>query len=67
MVITITDDIFIASKTTATRVTISVMMVILLQHAMVTIQTALLMRSGDVETNPGPGRYPGMLHYGEKY
>ena len=29
---------------------------------MAAVQTSLLMRSGDVETNPGPGRYGGKLY-----
>ena len=33
--------------------------VVLLLHAILAVQTSLLMRSGDVERNPGPGRYPG--------
>lgn len=33
--------------------------VVILLQAIVAVQTLLLMRSGDVERNPGPGRYPG--------
>ena len=45
-------------KATGTRV---LMMVILLLQAIATLQTSLLLRSGDVEKNPGPGLYPGEL------
>ena len=37
------------------------MMVVLLLLAE-SITVFLLLRSGDVEQNPGPGRYPGELH-----
>ena len=45
------------SKATGTNV---LMMVILLLQA-----RALLLRSGDIEKNPGPGLYPGEMHYTE--
>ena len=53
----------IVSKTGGTRTTISMLMMILLLQAIAAVQTSLLIRSGDVETNPGPGRYGGELHY----
>ena len=40
---------------------IRAMMVILLLLAVAAVQTSLLLRSGDVEMNPGPGRYPGKI------
>ena len=38
------------------------MMVVLLLLAESIVTVPLLLRSGDVEQNPGPGRYPGELH-----
>ena len=49
--------ISIVPQTTGTSVIVFMMMVILLLQAIAAVQTSLLMRSGDVETNPGPGRY----------
>ena len=46
----------IVTKVSGTKAT--VLMILLLQ-AMAAVQTSLLMKSGDVETNPGPGLYPG--------
>ena len=37
------------------------MVILLLQVVDESIQTSLLLRSGDVEMNPGPGRYHGKL------
>ena len=48
-------------NTTGTRL----LMVILLLQARAAVQTSLLLRSGDVEKNPGPGLYPGEMHYSE--
>ena len=56
-----TNVLLIVPQITGTRATVSMMMMVLLQ-AMVAIQTSLLMRSGDVESNPGPGRFGGRLH-----
>ena len=50
------------SKATGKRV---LMMVILLLQARAAVQTSLLLRSGDVEKNPGPGLCPGEMHYSE--
>lgn len=41
---------------TSSKILISI---ILLLQAVVAIQASQLMRSGDVERNPGPGRYSG--------
>ena len=51
--------IFIVPKATGTRAIVFMMMMILLLQAIAAIQTSLLIRSGNVETNPGPGRYGG--------
>ena len=51
--------ISIVSKTAGTRAIVFMMMMILLLQTIAAVQTSLLMRSGDVETNPGPGRYGG--------
>ena len=37
----------------------ALMMMIVALQAMAAVQTSLLMTSGDVETNPGPGRFEG--------
>ena len=50
--------IIIVSKTVEAKTTASMLIMILLQ-AVVAIQISMLIRSGDVETNPGPGRYGG--------
>ena len=54
---------FFIAKTTGIRAIVSMIMMILLLQAMAAVKTSLLMRSGDVETNPGPGRFGGMLHW----
>ena len=46
-------------KITGTTFSATVLLVLLLQ-AMTAVQTTLLMRSGDVEMNPGPGLYSGV-------
>ena len=51
--------IFIVPKATGIRTIAFMMMMILLLQAIAAVQTSLIMRSGDVETNPGPGRYGG--------
>ena len=59
MCVFITPAVIKASGTTSTC-SANVLMFVLLQAMSLTgVQTALLMRSGDVETNPGPGRYGG--------
>jgi hypothetical protein len=45
-------------KITGATFRATVLLILLLQ-AMTAVQTTLLMRSGDVEMNPGPGLYPG--------
>ena len=45
-------------KATGTSV---LMMVNLSLQAIAAVQSSLLLRSGDVERNPGPGLYPGEL------
>ena len=57
-----TNVLLLVPQITGTRATVSVMMMVLLLQAMVAVQTSLLMRSGDVETNPGPGRFGGRLY-----
>ena len=37
------------------------MMLILLLQATTFIQSSLLLRCGDIESNPGPGIYPGIV------
>ena len=54
----ITIIIIFSTVTKVTRTRATVLMILLLQ-AMASVQISLLMRSGDVETNPGPGLYPG--------
>ena len=53
----------IVSKTAGTRTTVSMLIMILLLQAVAAVQTSLLIRSGDVETNPGPGELHCMVKY----
>ena len=39
------------------------MILILLVQATTFIQSSLLLRCGDIESNPGPGIYPGKVYY----
>ena len=56
------DIIYIGSlhcKATGMRV---LMLMVLLVQAIAAVQISLLLRSGDVEKNPGPGLHPGTKH-----
>ena len=39
------------------------MMLILLLQVTTFVQSSLLLRCGDIESNPGPGIYPGKVYY----